>query len=559
MEPEFEDSTCIGKEPCPKCGSSDNLARYDDGHAHCFGMGCDYYEKGDNATITDTPAKAKKKPRGMIDEWESVPLKKRGLSLKTTEKWRYGIAEFNGQKVQVANYVRDGQVIGQKVRFANKDFLTLGNFKQAGLFGQHLWREGGRKLVITEGEIDAMSVSQLFGLKWPVVSVPNGAQGAAKSLKKELEWVLTFDEVIFMFDNDEAGQAATLECVALFPPGTCKVAAFELKDANAMLVEGRGAEVVQAFWDAKVYRPDGIIGIGDIKQAALKPVVMGTPWPWAGLTKATRGRRDGELYGVGAGTGMGKTDVFTQIIEFDAIKQKTKCGVIYLEQHPVETVHRIAGKLAGKKFHLPNKDVDPEDGEDWTMAELESALDTLEATDTIELYNHFGSMDWETIEGKIRYMVVALGCKNIFLDHLTAMAAHAEDERKALEGILADMASLAQELQFKFHYISHLATPEGKPHEEGGRVMLRHFKGSRAIGFWTHFAIGLERDQQAEDMAVRTTTTLRVLKDRYTGSATGYTMGLCYDMDTGILNECDIPKPQEKGKASPADSLQQDF
>ena len=30
-------SEFIGHEPCPSCGSKDNLARYDDGHGFCFG------------------------------------------------------------------------------------------------------------------------------------------------------------------------------------------------------------------------------------------------------------------------------------------------------------------------------------------------------------------------------------------------------------------------------------------------------------------------------------------------------------------------------------------
>ena len=32
--------------------------------------------------------------------------------------------------------------------------------KQAVLFGQNLWRDGGRTVVITEGELDALSMSQ---------------------------------------------------------------------------------------------------------------------------------------------------------------------------------------------------------------------------------------------------------------------------------------------------------------------------------------------------------------------------------------------------------------
>src|ERR1700722_5035241 len=32
-------SKFTGHEPCPNCKSKDNLARYDDGHAYCFGCG----------------------------------------------------------------------------------------------------------------------------------------------------------------------------------------------------------------------------------------------------------------------------------------------------------------------------------------------------------------------------------------------------------------------------------------------------------------------------------------------------------------------------------------
>src|SRR5678809_1344914 len=45
---EHNDSRCISHEPCPACGSKDNLGRYDDGHAYCFG--CEYYEHSDPGT-----------------------------------------------------------------------------------------------------------------------------------------------------------------------------------------------------------------------------------------------------------------------------------------------------------------------------------------------------------------------------------------------------------------------------------------------------------------------------------------------------------------------------
>lgn len=532
----------VERDCCPECGSSDNVAVYEDGYRKCFGMGCDYYVMPDGEQ-PKAHRKEKKMAGSLITEVEIRDLPARSLREKTLKKWRYGVAQFNGKTVQVANYIRDGEVVAQKVRFKNKDFLMLGDTKRPGLYGQHLWRDGGKYLCITEGEIDALSVSQLFDDKWPVVSLPNGAQSAARAIKAELDWIMKFDTIVLMFDNDDAGKEATETVCHLLPPGKVKVAHLPLKDANECLTEGRGGEVVQAFWDAKVYRPDGILSVEDLMEEALKPIEMGVPWPWEELTNVTYGRRDGEVYAIGAGTGVGKTDFFTQCIAYDAESLGVRCGVLYLEQPPVETLRRIAGKLEGKKFHLP-------DGE-WTESEYQSALNRLKDHDKIHFYNHFGVSDWEIIKARIRYMVISMDCQHIYLDHLTALAAGAEDERKALEEIMADIAGMAQEMGFKFHFVSHLATPEGKPHEEGGRVMIRHFKGSRAIGFWSHFMFGMERDQQADEKDV---STFRVLKDRYSGQATGFTMGLRYDHATGLLSSCPVPEAKPKGKERVHDS-----
>jgi twinkle protein len=121
--------------------------------------------------------------------------------------------------------------------------------------------------------------------------------------------------------------------------------------------------------------------------------------------------------------------------------------------------------------------------------------------------------------------------------NLTALAAAADDERTALERIMSEVASLVKELGIWIGFVSHLSTPEGAPHEEGGRVKIRHFKGSRAIGFWAHDLFGLERNQQAEDGDERNFTTYRVLKCRHFGGATGKTFSIIFDDKTGRLGE----------------------
>jgi twinkle protein len=523
------ESEYLHKEPCPKCGSSDALARYSDGHAFCFS--CGHYEKGDGE-VSETERPTTSKSKELIPVGEPADWGSRGITIETAKKWGFTRSEFKGEVVRVFNY-RDPDtkaIIAQKIRPREKDGMRFvgPETKSKPLFGQHLWRDGGRKLVITEGEIDAMSVSQAQGHKWPVVSVPNGAQGAKKALQAHLAWLEKFDEVILMFDMDDAGRAAVAECAPLFSPGKCKVAQLPVKDANEMLKAGNTAGIIDAIWGAKEFRPDGLVSVDDLMDEILEPVEWGIPWCLPSLTEATYGRRWGEIYAIGAGTGIGKTDLMTQQMMFDITELGHHVGAIYLEQKPKETAKRVAGKIAGKRFHIPS-----EKG-GWTAAELKASVALLKGK--VTFYDNFGQTDWDVVKGHIRYMAVSLGIKLFYLDHLTAMA-DTSNEKESLEQLMKELAGLAMELGIIVHFVSHLSTPDGKPHEEGGRVMIRHFKGSRAIGFWSYFMFGLERDPQSEDPEEASTTTLRILKDRNTGDATGKLIYLGYNKDEGRLYE----------------------
>lgn len=517
------DSAFLFHEPCPECGSSDAGSRYSDGHFFCFA--CQHYERGDGEVPTHNHS-GKKRMEGLLTG-EFKSLQKRGLTEDTCRKFGYQVGrDKNDTLVQIAPYYDEtGAMVAQKIRYANKDFKFIGEPKRAVLFGSNLWNNG-KKLVITEGEIDAMSVSQAQNNKWPVVSIPNGAPAAKKSLAKCLDYLNGFEEVILMFDQDAPGRKAAIECAELFPPGKCKIASLPLKDANECLQAGREQDIIQAIWNAKPYRPDGLVSVADLMDELTKPVEIGYSWWLQPLTDLTFGRRKGEIYGLGAGTGVGKTDFLTQQIAYDITTLGMKVGTVFLEQKPTETAKRVAGKIKGRRFHVPNSG--------WSQEELVDAVQGLNGK--LVMYDSFGETEWDVIKGKIRFMAVAEGIELIYLDHLTAMADTA-DERVSLEQIMKEMAGLANELGIIITFVSHLTTPEGKPHEEGGRVTIRHFKGSRAIGFWSYFMFGLERDQQHDDPRLRQVTTFRILKDRYTGQATGETIYLGYAGDTGLLSQ----------------------
>lgn len=546
-----QESVLIAKEPCPSCGSGDNLARYSDGHAYCFGHGCSHWEPPTEGGDDYQPHERRTPLSDDLLEGSTKPLSSRGITAETCQRYGYQVGRFKGQTAQIANY-RDpetGEVTGQKLRFKDKEegMPWLGKGTKPPFFGQWLTVKATKRVVITEGEIDALSVSQVTGNKWPVVSVPLGVDDAVKCFSRNLEWLNQFEKVVICFDMDTQGQAAAVECARILPPGVAHITKLPLKDANEMLKAGRSAELVDATYAAQPYRPEGLVSFGSLKDRMRKPVEWGLPWFSETLTDLTYGRRTGEIYALGAGTGIGKTDWFTQQINHDAVTLDQKVCLFFLEQQPEETGKRLAGKHAGRRFHIPRlcdkPDTEVPEGyvPEWTHEELDSALDDLDRSPNITFFDSFGANQWDIIKDAIRYVAHSEGTKIFYLDHLTALAAAEEDERKGLERITAEMGSLVKELDIMIILISHLATPDGKPHEEGGRVMIRHFKGSRAIGFWCHYMFGLERDQHHENKDMQSISTFRVLKDRYTGNATGALIYLGYDRDTGQLFETELP------------------
>lgn len=522
-----QESSLVRHIPCESCGSSDGNGLYDDGHTYCFV--CEKHVKATDLDGSPAPVKSKPKRNGsLINDIQFRPLNNRGIRLETVEKFGYSIVKFKGEWVQCAPYyAQDGSLSGQKLRLKSKDFPALGVTKGCQLFGQKLWRKGGKKLIITEGELDCMSVSQAQGNKWPVVSLTKGAGGAVKDIANNIDFVTSFEEVVLWFDADDAGREAIEKVAALLGNKCSIVEQTEGKDANDLLKLGQVKELIDYIWRAKPYSPEGLTMLGEFIEEASKPTTMGLSTPWPELTEIMLGLKTHQLIGIGAATGAGKTTFMLEMAKHLVCEHKEKVGLILLEQHPAETAKRIAGLYENRPFHVP-LDTLPEESK-YTKEELRRGLKAADDSDSYHVYNHFGVANWDSVASSIRFWVEGCDVKYIILDHLTALAACEEDERKALERIMAEVGGLVQELDVTVIYVSHLATPEGTPHEEGGRIQMRHFKGSRAIGFWTTMALALERDQQ--DLAGD--TTVRCLKDRETGRSTGKTFQLRYDPDTG--------------------------
>ena len=170
------------------------------------------------------------------------PLRSRKITEETCKKFN---VRQEGPALRFPYYSAN-RVVGYKEKDPQKNFKWVGKNEDDQLFGQHLFGSG-KTIVVTEGELDALSVWQARP-NWPVVSVPGGAHSAKKALAKQLPYLMGFNEVVLMFDGDEAGAKAADECVGLFPHDKVFLASLgSYKDASEALQAGDGKAILQSI------------------------------------------------------------------------------------------------------------------------------------------------------------------------------------------------------------------------------------------------------------------------------------------------------------------------
>tara|TARA_R100000908_G_C3746772_1_gene141968 strand:- start:180 stop:1850 length:1671 start_codon:yes stop_codon:yes gene_type:complete len=542
-------STFVEHKPCPACRETggdragDNLSVYSDGHGYC--NACGHYEKKVKHLTFDVTSEyfnlennsmQSVTPRGT----SGAMIKDRRISSNITKKFGVTVSYDKGGKIDKHYYPYydskdSNNLIGYKERtVATKEFQIIGTNKGAGLFGQNANRSGGKYLTICEGELDALSVSEMFDGKWQVVSLKNGANSAARDVKDNLEYIESFDNVVLCFDQDQAGFQAVKDVQDIISVGKLKVCRLPMKDASDMLINGKIKEFTNAWWSAESYTPAGIVKGEDTWEHLIKDEnLVNIDYPWAGLNKLTYGFRSKELVTITSGSGMGKTSVVKELESYILDKTDDNLAIIHLEESIERTVKGLMSIEANSPIHIPQyeRELSPED---------KKALWQKSVGDkNVYFYDHFGSMSEDSLLNVIRTYAKSFDCKWIVLDHLSIVVSDQDgilDERKAIDAIMTNLRKIVQETGIGLFLISHLRRPQGKAHEEGGQVSLSELRGSAAIAQLSDIVIGLERNQQDDDPIIRNQTTLRVIKNRFSG-LTGKACRLQYDSETGRLSE----------------------
>lgn len=544
--------------PCPKCDSSDAFAIYKDSedenryYGICYSKGCtSEFDKTEAQEYLKEHKGSEKLEGSTSNLVPSIPtFNEPKHPYRNIQAWTlkfYSVSEDKGA-YHFPFYAKEEEPIALKTRLPDKRFVWTKTYpeapREAGFFGQQCAFGSSRKVLITEGEIDAMSAYQMLSnTKWgmPVVSLKNGA-GDTKINDLQKEFLDKFDTIYLCFDADEAGRKAAKTFSQIFPPEKIRMVNLEKghKDANDYLKKGHSKDFMFAVQIATpIIRQGMVLGIDTLKYMKEDPEKL-IPYPYKGLNDMLYGISSaGELITILSGSGLGKSTLMKSL---GLYLQKTmpeyldtdKIGGMFLEENKRKTTKILTGMNMNKNLLLPHIwDTTPE--EDW-----EKSWNDVFGKNSWIFWDQWGSNTVDSLIDNMRYMVANFGAKVVLFDHISILLSggtHGGNERQTIDELMTKLRALINELEFTCIAISHLTKgADGTPHEEGGRVKLAHARGAGSIYQLSDTVIGLERNGQDENAAMRNITHLRVLKSRLSGE-TGPACKLVYNKDKGTMRE----------------------
>jgi len=135
------------------------------------------------------------------------------------------------------------------------------------LFGWQAVHPDSRNVVITEGEIDAMTIA---GWGYAALSLPQGAVNM-EWIEHDFDALSRFEKIYICTDNDEPGNKAAAEMVDRLGRERCYRLVFDqCKDANEALVSGKFEEpdFYDRLHDAKTLDPEELCNAGSFGNQA---------------------------------------------------------------------------------------------------------------------------------------------------------------------------------------------------------------------------------------------------------------------------------------------------
>lgn len=273
------------------------------------------------------------------------------------------------------------------------------------LWGWWTVRDNDREIIITEGEIDTLTVYQM-GAGMPVLSVPAGAANL-HWIENDYHALQRFEKIYLLTDNDEAGNKAASEIAKRL--GRARCARIPLpgkhKDANDVLVNGEPEETEIHEWiqNAVSFDPPTLQTANDYRQkvhaALIRDKEEETNRDFLFSTVPFQ-YRDGETTLLTGYAGHGKSEFLYQSHLFEMSKTRKVC-IASLEIPPADMLLHLATQHLGKRP---------------TPEELDESLDWMDGK--LWFYQPPEKTDWEELIEDFVYCAQRFGVSRFVVDSL---------------------------------------------------------------------------------------------------------------------------------------------
>lgn len=528
----------LSHQPCPfdDCWSQRGFAyNQNDGVGNCFVCGRGYPHKGmkirpDMVGVYPLPHEINGEPTMTNPKLTVVPEGQlslyhgdyRGISKDTLAF--YGVNTYQDTEGNIVkqNYFYPSG--GMKTRLHPKTFSATG-FKSDELFGADKFNSASSNMVVvTEGELDAMSAFQMLEKKYPCVSMPSASPSKKLWLGPAKEYLDSFQKIIVSTDNDDAGNGLADKLASMFPNKVYRIPHDKYKDANEFLTSGAAPSFRSAFRNVKKYTPQNVWNTTDQFLGILheKDDAKYIPTGIQAFDDIALGLMQGHMTVFQAPEGIGKTE-FMRYLEYHFIKNHPDIPIAIC--HLEETKKRSLLGLAS--YHL-QRDVTRQDLIDSNG--LQEVVDkaVVDMTSHENLYQFQIGVDEDpmVLLERIRFFRQACGVQYVFFEPIQDLAyGRTTDEsiEKWLSALSVQLSRMAAELNVGIVTIAH--------ENDDGQI-----RDCRTIGKRASVVIKLERDKMAQDDDARNTTTLLVTKNRPAGT-TGHGGQLYFDAESFTLSE----------------------
>ena len=503
----------------------------------CASKGLEAYVQdpyGESDKPTEPPKKkTKEEVQAEIDEVRALnnpDFIHRGIDPKYFKQSgvRMAFSEFDGKTPNSFNFPHTlkGKLVGYMTIVLNKKIIwSVGDIKGSDLFNWEVAKKKGvKRLYVTEGHWDCLALEMMLEsqsggkYKYAVVSIPNGVQSAAPTLgrmRKEIEEL--FEEVVLVFDNDEAGGKAVREVQKVLPDILEAPHLGGIKDANEALQKGKQKEFVDfVMWKARKPPIEGVVTVSQIMSRGIKEPEIGLSYPWSTISEVMYGQRGGEATAIAGGVGCGKTVILHECAAHNIKVHNTPVAVFLLEEDNHKTLWNVAGKIDSLKYNV--KEV--------FEANKERYYETIKSLeDKLYIWNSQGNsgdrFNLPEMLAAIRFNHAEYGCQFADIDNLTKVVSmmSTTEANEFINKWSSEIANLASELGIHIRVYSHLNPPTvGKSHEEGGAVIASQLTGSRGVMRSFANIIGFERNKMAEEESRKANSFLSILKNRDYGN-----------------------------------------